>query len=1096
MNPRELRQIGPYRVRRFIAEGGMAWVFEVIDPRFDAARALKMLKPEASSGDDFQRFEAEASLLAGIDHPNLITIYDFGQDEETGCFYYTMTYVDSPPLSQRGVLPTLEAGPLFLDVLAGLAVLHDRGVVHRDIKPANVLLTSDGRALVADLGIARQTDRAGVTRTGMAVGTALYMAPEQARGRGLTPRVDVYSVGLSLYQVLTGKTVWDQVEEIDTSSGSEVLLYLGGLIHTGTELTFTFPADVAPSLRKVIIKACRLNPEERYADAREMHEALYQAVYEPGTSDDWQRLAIGAGAGAAVVAAIVAAIWLWPPAALDLAKDRLREIDELERRAASLLFESATLEPPPPVELLTDLRQEVAAAQVFRGQGREAIDADRPEQALEALDEASKTYLAACERLTAGHLRDRVEGDAAAVRDRASLYRSAGGPELAKANWPAFELALGRIAPPAETLGACGVAEAELARIAALPDALQTLSTVEGELARELPRLADIARTSAVAARQAAESDAADVPAFREVLNAGLIAFGQAETQRANEDFLGAVARYRGAEALFGRAREIAPAARLRQQSETLERRARTELDDIGVVQQSLDEARKAWDTEEWEAASTAYQQSIGLLESLLADLGASRAALTASGAAGREREAALTAGAAASASAEVGAAEALQARATTALEQKQYAAAERDFRAASEGFRAAREAAVAALAEARALQVEVRMAGGNLPACAGLSESAAQDCEAGGAARENGDEALATLDAPTALAHYRIAKERFASAQESERAYQENLPRPPRITARVPAAEQVRVHRNESITFSIDASDPNGDELVYRWRRDGKLLDQGGPRLALSPSEDTRIAVEVDDGQGGRAAAAWQVAFRNRAPALQVYPDENRLRLPLGESREFRADASDPDGESVRTEFAIDGRTVSEGSRFTFRPKRAGSYVVSARAIDASGARTRVERRVEVFEKRVAVAPAPSPAPKVTPKSPSRPKPEPAAPKPRRLDPEKGALAALDRYRSAYEAQDLDALSAVWIMNPKQREAMQQLFEHADKIDVAIARHGIDVTRDVVSIDFDQEVDATGSRMTTKSEPVPMTATVIHTGGGHWKISSILPRR
>ncbi|MEM7413384.1 MAG: protein kinase [Myxococcota bacterium] len=1090
MNPRELTEIGPYRVRRFIAEGGMAWVFEVIDPRFDAARALKMLKPEASSGDDFQRFEAEASLLAGIDHPNLITIYDFGQDEGTGCFYYTMTYVDSPPLSQRGVMTTAEAGPLFLDVLAGLAVLHDRGVVHRDIKPANVLQTTDGRALVADLGIARQTDRAGVTRTGMAVGTALYMAPEQARGRNLTPRVDVYSVGLSLYQVLTGTTVWDGVDDIDTSSGSDVLLYLGGLLHSGKELSFDYPNDVPPALRRVITKACRLDPDARYADAREMHEALYEAVYDAGKSDDWRRLALGAGAGAGVVAAIVAAVMLWPPAALDLARDRLQEIDELERRAASLLFESATLEPAPSAELLSGLREGVAAAQVFRSQGREAIDEERHVDAMEALEQAAQTYRAACARLTGEHLHARVDPIATAVRDRASLYRTAGGPELAKTSWPGFELALERIAPPDPELGACAVAEAELARIGALPGAREALSAVEAELATELPRLAEIARTSASAARQAAEADTAEVAAFRDVLNAGLVAFGQAETQRANDDFLGAVERYRTAEAFFATAREIAPAGRLRQKTESLEARARSELDDLGVVQASLDEAQAAWERGEWATASTAYENSIGLLESLLSDLGASRAALAASGAATRERDAALSAGAGASASAEIGAAEALQTRATEALEAKQYAAAERDFRAASEQFRVAREASVGALAEARALQVEARMAAERLPeACAGLSESAAQDCAAGGAAQVTGDEALVARDAPTALAHFRIAKERFASAAESERAYLQNLPRPPRIVAREPAADQVRVHRNETIAFSVEASDPNGDTLEYRWRRDGRRLDASGSELVLSPDADTRIEVEVRDGQGGRVEAAWAVAFRNRAPTLRVYPDEARTRLELGDSREFRVDASDPDGEPVRTEFAVDGRTVAQGSRYTFRPSRAGNYVVSARAVDASGARTRVERRVEVFEKRVAVAPVPKPTPRPTPKPTT-------TPKPSRLDPEKGAIAALDRYRSAYEAQDLEALSAVWIMNPKQREAMQQLFEHADRIDVQIARHGIDVTRDVVSIDFDQEVDAVGSRMTTKSEPVPMTATVIHTGGGQWKISSILPRR
>jgi serine/threonine protein kinase len=102
MEARELTQIGPYTVRRFIAEGGMAWVFEVLDPRFegrDVVRALKMLKPAAAVGDEFQRFTSEASLLAGIDHPNLVTIFDFGKDEATDCFYYTMTFVGGPTMA-------------------------------------------------------------------------------------------------------------------------------------------------------------------------------------------------------------------------------------------------------------------------------------------------------------------------------------------------------------------------------------------------------------------------------------------------------------------------------------------------------------------------------------------------------------------------------------------------------------------------------------------------------------------------------------------------------------------------------------------------------------------------------------------------------------------------------------------------------------------------------------------------------------------------------------------------------------------------------------------------------------------------------------
>jgi hypothetical protein len=440
------------------------------------------------------------------------------------------------------------------------------------------------------------------------------------------------------------------------------------------------------------------------------------------------------------------------------------------------------------------------------------------------------------------------------------------------------------------------------------------------------------------------------------------------------------------------------------------------------------------------------------------------------------------------SAASELGAADALHRSATAALEAKQYTAAERDFRAASERFRAAREHAVTAVAEARSLQAAARAAEKGLSAeCDALSAPAARDCAAASAARATGDEALARLDAPTALAHFRIAEERFGHAAEAERAHQQKLPRPPRITARAPAADRVTAHRNERITFSVEASDPNGDALRYAWSVDGEPVAPGGsgPSFSLTPRADARVAVSVSDGQGGSDDARWRVAFANRPPELRLYPDEARFRLELGGSREFRADARDPDGETVTTRFYVDGKSVAEGESFAFTPRQAGTYVVAARALDASGAQASVERRVEVYEK-TAAAPAPKPAP-----APPAPGPTPA------VDPEQGAVAALDRYRRAYEARDLDALSRVWIMNPKQREAMAQLFESADTISVAIARRGLSITPDMVSIDFDQEVSARGSRMTTQgSKPIPMTATVIHTGGGNWKISSILPRR
>jgi hypothetical protein len=301
MNPRDIEQIGPYPVVEFLAEGGMAWVFKVEDPKFHVYRALKMLKPQAAQGDEFRRFESEAKLLARIDHPNLVTIFDLGQDDQTGCLYYTMTFVDGAPLSDGDPLRPDAATSIFLDVLSALERLHLEGIVHRDVKPGNILVMSDGRVLLGDLGIAREQDSLiSLTRTGMALGSVQYMSPEQARGEPVSPASDVFSVGLSLYQVLTGETIYEAVDEVDASSGEQVLMYLGALLHSGGELSFRFPRSVPRPLQRVVERACRFDPEQRYPDAGAVRMALLEARHAArapvrgGKRRSWRGLAVAA----------------------------------------------------------------------------------------------------------------------------------------------------------------------------------------------------------------------------------------------------------------------------------------------------------------------------------------------------------------------------------------------------------------------------------------------------------------------------------------------------------------------------------------------------------------------------------------------------------------------------------------------------------------------------------------------------------------------------------------------------------------------------------------------------------------------------------
>jgi serine/threonine-protein kinase len=297
LRPEELSRIGRYPVRRYIAGGGMSWIFEVVDPElFDARRALKLLKPGETDREMLRRFRREAELLSRIQHPNLVHIYEFGEDPGTGCSFYTMDFIEGRTLAQihpEWIRATPEGGGpddarsldeivrYFLEVLSALARLHSQGVVHRDIKPQNVFVDVQGRAVLGDLGIAKASVGAGETRKGEMPGTPLYMAPEQSLGLEVTTRTDVFSLGLSLYRVITGRTVYDAALGVDSTNGLKVLRHLWNLQGAAQEFDFSFAPEVPEKLREVIRHACRMNPAQRYPSAVAMADALAAAVREP-----------------------------------------------------------------------------------------------------------------------------------------------------------------------------------------------------------------------------------------------------------------------------------------------------------------------------------------------------------------------------------------------------------------------------------------------------------------------------------------------------------------------------------------------------------------------------------------------------------------------------------------------------------------------------------------------------------------------------------------------------------------------------------------------------------------------------------------------
>ena len=198
---------GRYELEKLVGSGGMSNVFRAHDRLLERRVALKILHEQYTRDEDYvERFRREARAVAQLAHPNIVTVIDRGEQE--GRQFIVFEYIDGEnlkELSNRGPLEVAEALRLVLQVARALAFAHERGLVHRDVKPQNVLLNDDGQAKVTDFGIARSLDVHGVTQTGTVLGTSDYIAPEQARGQKVDPKTDIYSLGVVLYELLTGE---------------------------------------------------------------------------------------------------------------------------------------------------------------------------------------------------------------------------------------------------------------------------------------------------------------------------------------------------------------------------------------------------------------------------------------------------------------------------------------------------------------------------------------------------------------------------------------------------------------------------------------------------------------------------------------------------------------------------------------------------------------------------------------------------------------------------------------------------------------------------------------------------------------------------
>ncbi len=283
-----------YRAIETIGSGGMADVYKAVDEVLGRTVAVKVLHPRYASDPGFvQRFRHEAASAANLSHPNIVNIYDWGQDGET--YYIVMEYVRGSDLKSlvedRGPFPPRRAAEYGAQVAAALSVAHGYDIIHRDIKPQNIVLTPDGTIKVMDFGIAR-AGNTNMTQTGSVLGTAQYVSPEQAQGRPLGPTSDLYSLGIVLYELSTGRLPFDGDTPV-----SVALKQVNEAPVPPRQIDPAIPA----ALEAVILKAMAKKPQERYQSAEEMRRDLLRV--SQGESVD--AMAVGTAVAAAVPATTV-----------------------------------------------------------------------------------------------------------------------------------------------------------------------------------------------------------------------------------------------------------------------------------------------------------------------------------------------------------------------------------------------------------------------------------------------------------------------------------------------------------------------------------------------------------------------------------------------------------------------------------------------------------------------------------------------------------------------------------------------------------------------------------------------------------------------
>jgi serine/threonine protein kinase len=263
------QNISNYKVIEKLGSGGMATVYKAHELSLNRVVALKVLSSRLSQDEEYiKRFHREAQAAAKLNHPNIVQVYAIGESE--GIHYFAMEYIKGESLAdikkEKNVIPATEAIAIIKPVAEALGEAHNAGLIHRDVKPSNIMIDASGRPKVTDFGIAFVTEaKTKLTQDGSIIGTPEYLSPEQCEGKAVDGRSDIYSLGVTLYEILSGQTPY----QADTPVGMLMKIIKGNF----APLNEVNP-DVPESVVKVVQKMMETDPQKRYADARELVRAI------------------------------------------------------------------------------------------------------------------------------------------------------------------------------------------------------------------------------------------------------------------------------------------------------------------------------------------------------------------------------------------------------------------------------------------------------------------------------------------------------------------------------------------------------------------------------------------------------------------------------------------------------------------------------------------------------------------------------------------------------------------------------------------------------------------------------------------------------